>query len=98
MGKTVRIERHRRGFFGWIFRVLFLVFNVFMLLVILRTLYAAWSISESALGDDTTGARTGAAAAVILGILAIWVVGGLFLGVLSYVTRGNKVITETIEN
>lgn len=91
MNRIVRIERHRRGFFGWIFRLLFLSFNILMLLVISHSFYTAWRLSEDlANRDDIRVGATGAIGA----LLFIWIVGALFLGVLSYVTRGNKVIIE----
>ena len=81
---TVRTERYKRGFFGWIFKIIFVGFNLFM---------AAWMIlTWSAISKNGGGAGAGIFYAWIL--LWIWAPGAFVLGLLSYMTRGRKVIVE----
>ena len=94
MDKIVRIERYRRGFFGWIFRIFFVGFNVLMLIaIIVYSLLVAFAAPDK---HDLAG-RIGAALYGNGFLIAVWIPGALLLGVLSYVTRGNKVIIEETE-
>ncbi len=96
MSKTIRVERRQRGVFGWVFLILFWVFNAFM----------AWGLfeglantSEVAATATTEAQKAGAAIGTALGVsmvLGIWMAGAAILGLLVLMTRGRKVITETI--
>jgi hypothetical protein len=78
MARIKRTERYQRGVFGWFFRILFLAFNLVMV--------------------TSLGFLILLLPAVVTPLKVIiffaWLLGALILGVLSYVTRGNKVIIE----
>lgn len=95
MATVTRIEKRKRGIFGWVFLILFWAFNALML---------AWFIGGMGATSETVAAaasdaeRAGAAIGTMIGagmILSIWVMGDIILGVLVLLTRGKKVIVET---
>jgi hypothetical protein len=92
MTRIVRTESYKRGIFGWLFKILFIAFNVFMLAAVSLTF---WGFGHQTLED--TYKYPGAALGLTLGfglILFIWALGSFILGMLSYFTRGRKVIVE----
>lgn len=96
MAKVIRKETRKRGFFGWTFRILFILFNIFMLL----WLFSYWgSLSEMNVASDAE--RAGAAIGGTIGsgmILTVWVFGDIILGLFVLFTRGRKtIIEETVE-
>ena len=92
MARIIRTERYKRGIFGWIFKIMFIAFNVFMLTVVGLTF---WGMSQYAPADIHT--RPGGALGLTFGfgiILFVWALASFILGLLSYFTRGKKVIIE----
>ena len=90
----VRTERYQRGVFGWIFKILFIAFNVFMLAAVGLTLA---SISGVHVENTNEAARTGMVLGITAGIgviLFLWALGSVILGLLTYFTRGPKIIVE----
>ncbi len=92
MATIIRKEIRKRGFFGWIFLILFLLFNVLML---------AWLVSYwSTLASTTTGSDAEAAGKAIGGtigssmLIVIWAAGDIVLGLFVLLTRGRKTIIE----
>jgi hypothetical protein len=90
---TVTIEKYKRGFFGQIIKWSFILFNVLMV---------AWLISYFiALGKTPAVSNSDAEAVgkIIGGTLGtgllvfFWAIGDIVLGLLTFFTRGNKVIT-----
>lgn len=102
MAQIVRTETRKRGFFGWIVKILFIAFNLLML---------AWLIFGIGVGSEEieagaseayqeayrTGETIGATIAIGV-ILTFWVLGDIILGLLVILTRGKKVIVETHTN
>lgn len=96
MNTVTRIEKRQRGFFGWIFLVLFWAFQLLMVLWFVGGMSAA---GESAAGLTSEAERAGAAVGTVLGaglILSIWAFGTIILGAFTLLTRGKKVIVETL--
>src|SRR5438045_2523434 len=94
MATIVRREIRKRGFFGHIFKILFLLFNVLMLV---------WMISYwntvSPMFDEKLGAaaRAGAGVGTTIGstfLLLVWALGAVILGLLTMLSRGSKIIIE----
>lgn len=82
--------RRRRGFFGWLFLLLFIGFNMLML----------WT-AEMGLGasDKLPGLSTNVfslgidlAAVGVAAFIVFWAIGFLLLGLLTWLTRGRKVV------
>jgi hypothetical protein len=86
MERIVLTEHYKRGFFGWIFKFLFVAFNLFMVFAMGVML---WLFTTRAELLNNPGMGRG-----FLGILLTWGLGALILGLLSYFTRGKKVIIE----
>jgi fucose permease len=75
------VEKRKRGFFGWLFLLIFIGWNVLMLL---------WMIS--ALSRPEAAGAAGGIAFFIL--LVIWAVGSVVTGLLALVFRGSKTIVR----
>lgn len=96
MAKIIRKETRKRGFFGWIFRAIFILFNILMLL----WLFSYWgSLSEMNTSSDAERAGAAIGGTIASGmILTIWVLGDIILGLFVLFTRGRKtIIEETVE-
>lgn len=95
MATIVQTQTRRRTFMGKLIKWTFILFNLFM---------AFWLISYwSSLGDMAGGTtseaeRAGLAIGGTLGsgmLIFVWLAGTVILGILTILTRGNVVITET---
>jgi hypothetical protein len=99
MPRTVRTETYKRGFFGWTFKLLFIVFNLLMLAWLISYWAEIGEIGKMALTSDA--ARIGAAIGSTIGtgvLFFFWVAGAVILGLLTLFTHGKKVIVEeTVE-
>ncbi len=92
MATIIRKEIRKRGFFGWVFLLIFIFFNLFML---------AWFIGGLSVSGSTPGAseahNAGRAVGAAIGmgiIMFIWACGSVILGLLAFFTRGRKFIIE----
>jgi hypothetical protein len=97
MTRIIRREIRKRGFFGQVAKWLFVLFNILMLFSFVSGLTGAAAISE---GADSDAASAGAAIGTAIGIsllLGIWAAGSLILGLMTFFTRGEKVIIEETE-
>ena len=83
MATTVTTVR-KRGFFGWVFLILFLVFNAFMALL----LFALWAHPSGGSGRITNGEVLGGGL-----VIFAWCLGSVILGLLALLTRGSKTVT-----
>jgi hypothetical protein len=91
---TVRREIRKRGFFGWLFLLLFLAFNVLMVV----WLFDYWSHLSNTV-DASEAARTGKLIGGTLGtgvLMFVWVMGSVILGLLAILTRGSRRIIEEV--
>jgi len=89
---VIRRERYQRGIFGWIFKLLFIAFNVFMFAVLVVLWVGANQTPTDPRDTMHVGAAITAGATMMLAIP--WVLGDIILGLLTYFTRGTKVIVE----
>lgn len=80
MNSPVYIERHKRGFFGWIFLIIFILWNLFML---------SWAVATMGLAGGA-----GATGLALFLLLFIWAIGSVVTGLLVLVTRGSKTIVK----
>lgn len=94
MAKVIRRETRKRGFFGWVFLLLFLAFNAFMAF----WLFSYWGdLSSTTAASDAERAGKAIGGTVGSGlILMIWVAGSVITGMLALLTRGQRVIVETV--
>jgi hypothetical protein len=93
MAQFVRIERRKRGFFGWLFLLIFIAFNLFML----AWIGTYWAAIAPHMDSGSTAAQAGAAIGATMGtglIVGIWTCGALVLGLFALLTRGRKVVIE----
>jgi hypothetical protein len=98
MAKIIRKEVRKRGFFGWLFLLIFLGFNALMLLWLLTY----WGSIGGNLSSGSEAARTGSAFGATIGtamIFFFWAAGALITGLFALLTRGRKTyVEETIHS
>ncbi|WP_164937734.1 DUF4339 domain-containing protein [Bradyrhizobium guangxiense] len=95
--RVVRTEKRKRGFFGWLFLIVFLLFNGLMA----AWLFSYWSQVLPMTTNGSDAGRAGAAIGTTMGtglILSLWTCGSLVLGLFVLFTRGRKVIVEEERN
>lgn len=93
MSKIIRREVRKRGFFGWVFLILFLGFNALMALLF----FAGMSNVAEMPGMDTDAERAGQAIGATLAggmLLVVWALGAVITGLLALLTRGSRTIVE----
>jgi len=87
------IERRRRGFFGWIFLLIFWAANGFMALWLFGAMGEWGKLAKPMSDAERTGAGLGIA--VGLGVIfSIWACVAIVTGLLAFMTRGPKEIIE----
>lgn len=94
MAVIVRREIRKRGFFGKIFKFLFVVFNLLMAVWFFGGMISAGGMVA---GETSAAGQVGGAIGMAAGLGAIgviWLAGDLILGVLTLATRGQKIIVE----
>lgn len=97
MATTTRIERRKRGIFGWVFLILFWGFNAVMAVSLVGGL-SENSTQYATLATDAERAGYAAGTAIGAGLmLTVWVMGAIILGLFVLLTRGSKVVVETRE-
>lgn len=95
--RVIRREVRRRGFFGWLFLILFLAFNALMLLWLVAAIVQVAQMDPGPTDAHKVGGAVGAAIGYGL-ILFMWVCGAVITGLLAMLTRGRRtVIEETVE-
>jgi hypothetical protein len=93
MAKIIRKEVRKRGFFGWIFLLVFLGFNALMVV----WLFSYWNLVGDSLSSGSGAERVGSALGATIGtgtIIFFWMAGAVILGLLALVTRGRKTYIE----
>ena len=98
MTRILRRETRRRGFFGQIFKWLFIAFNA----LIAPWLFLYWKDVGHLIGDATSdAARTGGAIGATLAtgfLISLWAAGDIILGLFVFFTRGKlTTIEERVE-
>jgi hypothetical protein len=95
MGVVIRREIRKRGFFGWVFLLLFFAFNLLML----AWLITYWSgLASITVASDA--ARIGKTIGGTIGstfLLFVWGLGDVILGLFAILARGSKRIIEEIQ-
>lgn len=92
MTKIVRREIRKRGFFGWIFLLIFLGFNALMALWLISYWVQLGEMSAPTQAEQAGKAIGGTIASTML--LGLWAAGSVITGLLALLTRGSKTIIE----
>ena len=90
--QVTRIEKRKRGPFGWIVAILFYGFNAAIILLLVLTWVGVGSVVDGS-HDDASVAAAGTVG--FLGSVALfwfWLLGAIPLGIMMFFTRGKKVI------
>lgn len=97
MARIIRRETRKRGFFGWIFLLIFIGFNLFMAAV---TLTYFGLLSDLGKTTASEAERAGHAIGSVIGVsmvLGMWASGALITGLFAMLFRGRKTIVEEYE-
>jgi hypothetical protein len=90
----VRREKRVRGWFGKIVKLIFILFNVLMLIWLISSMGVVGNVYNSASSSaEQAGASIGAAIGMGF-IVSIWGFGDIILGLFVLLTRGEKIIIE----
>jgi hypothetical protein len=92
MTRIVRTEHRKRGFFGFVFKWVFVLFNIFMLICLI-----AGIANVGGTPPMNEAEKAGQAVGLVIGvglIMSIWGAGALILGLFVMLTRGKKVVIE----
>ncbi|SNY94099.1 hypothetical protein SAMN04515647_4422 [Cohaesibacter sp. ES.047] len=92
MTTIIRKEVRKRGFFGWVFLTLFIVFNLIMLLWLVAGADALSELKPVGAAEEA-GHAIGSAVGIGM-VLILWAIGSVITGVLALVSRGRKTIVE----
>lgn len=99
MAKVVRRETRTRSPLGKIIKWVFILFNLLMAFLLLKTCSAVGNVAaiqgNSAEASGAAAAGAGLAGAAIGGsIMIFWALGTIILGALTAFTRGPSIVTE----
>ncbi|WP_406871594.1 hypothetical protein WHT83_14840 [Aminobacter sp. P9b] len=92
MAVTVRREVRKRGFFGHLFKWLFIIFNLLMLVWLVSYWVTAGQLLNEAASDAE---KAGGAIGATLGtgmLVFFWVAGAVILGLFAMLSRGKTVV------
>lgn len=88
------IEKRKRGFFGWLFLLLFWGWNALMAVALVAGLVGnADQYAKLATEAQRQGHVAGTGIAVMM-ILMMWAAGAVVFGLLAYFTRGRRELIE----
>lgn len=88
------VQRHvrKRGFFGKLFKFLFIAFNALMLIWVVSYWVTLGGMFQTAASDSTkTGMEIGAAIGTGA-LLFLWMAGSVILGLITLLSRGSIVV------
>ena len=93
MAKTkYREVKGKRGVFGWLFLLLFIAFNLLMIVAVVVGLGgSAEVVGSAASGAEKAGATIGAGLGLGF-LLTIWVIGDILLGIPVMLTRPSRMM------
>ena len=89
------VEKRKRGFFGWIFLLIFLGWNIIMLIAFIAGVGGIGDMPAPTSSAEEAGRNIGTALGVGM-ILALWAFGSVITGLLALLTRGSKVIVKKV--
>ncbi len=91
MSKTY-VHKQKRGFFGWLFLLVFIGWNVLMVQLLFSYGGETANIIEASQSDaERTGAAIGTGVGVFF-TLVLWCIGAVITGLLAILTRGGKTV------
>jgi hypothetical protein len=94
MATVIRKETRKRGFFGKLFKFIFIAFNVVMAIWFFGALF---TVGGQVAGEANQYKQAGGAVGMALGmgfVGMIWAAGAAIFGTMALATRGAKVIVE----
>jgi hypothetical protein len=92
----VYIEKRKRGFFGWLFLIVFILWNALMVLFLISMIMTTNNLMQTtAPGGESTGTAIGVGFSFIM-LIIVWALGSVITGLLALVTRGSKTMVKKI--
>jgi hypothetical protein len=91
VARVVRKEIRKRGFFGWVFLIIFLGYNAIMLAWLIAAIAGVSNLDPAQDEFEDAGRAIGGAIGFsFIGI--VWLIGALITGLLALLTRGGKTV------
>jgi hypothetical protein len=87
------VERRKRGFFGWVFLLVFLCWNALMAYWLVKVMGAMGNMGAPG-ADVGENGRTAAQVASFGIILLVWALGSVITGLPVMMTRGSKTVVR----
>ena len=88
--QDVHVEKHKRGVLGWLFLILFILWNALMVLVLILMIQTTNNFMQTVdAGAESSAAAIGAGSSLIF-LIIVWALGSVITGLLAFVTRGSK--------
>jgi hypothetical protein len=85
-----KVVHFRRGAAGWLFEVLFYLFNLVMAIAIVSLLARSGDIVAAAESELARGLAGFGAATKLVILLFVWMAGDLILGLLTVISRSRR--------
>ena len=83
-----RLRKPKRGFFGFIFKWLFILFTLFMVFWLFSAISGTGEMMNETMTDaERAGAQIGTGIGFTM-IVVLWAIGTVVFGALAYFTRG----------
>ena len=93
-----RMVHFHRGVAGWFFEIAFYLFNLVMLVTLLVSLANSGDVLAAAEGALSRGIAGFGAAARVVVLLIVWVIGDVILALVTLIARGRKASIEDVPN
>lgn len=90
MRRVIRREIRKRGFFGWLFLIIFWLFNAFMAACVFTYLGILSGVKTNDQFEHAGAVIGGTIGTTVL--VFFWVAGAVILGLFALLTRGQKTI------
>ena len=88
------MEKRKRGAFGWLFFLVFILWNALMVLFLISMIISTNNFLQTVnAGAEGTGTAIGAGSSFLF-LIIVWALGSVITGLLALVFRGNKTIVR----
>lgn len=95
--REVYVERRRRGFFGWLFLLVFIGWNLAMLAWLLYFASLTFNLSPPDVEGEEAARNIGRAIGGGI-ILFVWACGSIVTGLAALLTRGSKRVIRRVQD
>ena len=88
----INAEKRTRRVFGWLFLILFILWNALMMLALILMIQTTNNFMQAVNADAGSSAAAIGAESSFTFLIIVWALGSVVTGLLAFITRGNKTI------